>query len=142
METNLATIDAEQLSVIPTKTQVANATDSIVAIVEEGMVDPLKALATVTAIEKTFADAKKRITEYAINEAMKYSEKTISLAGATFCLKETGVKYDYSEDKEWSDLNDNMQEIKALMAGRETTLRQLGLCGKSSTTTVAVTLPK
>lgn len=138
----LVTINQEALQIVPTKTDVANAAQSLTAIVEEGYVNPLQALAAISAYEQVFATAKKAIQDFAINEAMKYPDKTINAYGAQFQLKETGVKYDYSQDQDWNDINANIEEMKALLKGRETTLRQLGLCSKSSTTTVSVTLAK
>ena len=136
----LATINVGDLEIIPTKTQVSNAVQAIATIVENGEVDPLKALACLTAYEKAFADAKKAIMEYAKSEAMKYTEKTISLGGAKFQLKETGVKYDYSGDETWRQIKEQMDGIAAELKGRETVLKSMGYYAKSATEILSVIL--
>lgn len=139
---DLTTILVDDLQVIPTKSQVASATDKIVAIVENGEIDPLQALATITALADTFAAAKKRITEFAITEAEKYPQKTISAYGAQFQLKEAGIKYDYSMNPEWvsqkEEVDKQTEELKAI----EAYLKAKGNFAKSATTTVSVILPK
>ena len=147
---NLAIISKDTLEVIPTKKEVAEATKHIVEIIEEGYTDPLKALAFVTAMADVFAEAKKAITPYAINEAGKYDEKIISLGGAEFQVKEGGVKYDFSKDAEWCDIKEQADGINALLKGREATLKDMQkkakngevYCTKTSTTTISVTLKK
>lgn len=147
---SLAIITKDTLEVVPTKKEVAEATNRIVSIVDEGYTDPLKALAFVSAMADVFTEAKKALTPIAITEAEKYTEKTISHGGAEFQLKEGGVKYDYSMDAEWCQLKEQADGINALLKGRETTLKNMQksakdgevYCTKTSTTTLSVTLRK
>ena len=136
------TTEIMKVANVPTKQEVADATEQIVSQVESGAINPLFALGVLTAYEKAVSDAKKSLLGICIAEAEKMSEKSIIVGGATFQLKESGVRYDFSTDREWNDINNELEEKKAMLKGRETVLRQLGYCSKFSTPTVAVTLAK
>ena len=142
MENKLQTIQAEDLMIVPTKSQIETAVDSIYFLVEEGKINPLQALATLSAFEKAFGDAKKSIMDFAITEAEKYPTKTIEMYGASFQLKESGVKYDYSHDDEWNQTNGQIKALTAQLKGRETVLKSIGKYEKYSTPTVSVILGK
>lgn len=127
---------------VPTKSDIQNQVTALVGQVEDGNINPLRAYGLLAALEKMAGDAKKELTEAAIAEAMKYPEKEIGVYGAKFQIKETGVKYDFSNDPEWCDYQEQIDLVKAQQKGRETILKNLKLCAKSSTTTVQVTLGK
>lgn len=127
---------------VPTKSDIQNQVTALVGQVEDGVINPLRAYGLLAALEKMAGDAKKELTEAAITEAMKYPEKEIGVYGAKFQIKETGVRYDFSNDPEWCDYQEQIDLVKAQQKGRETTLKNLKLCAKSSTTTVQVTLGK
>lgn len=127
---------------VPTKTEVANQTANLVAQVQEGEINPLRAYAIMAALEKVAIDVKKQIMEQVLTEHERYGEKTTSVYGATFERCEVGVKYDYTEDEEWRTLQENIDAIKIKQKARELILKQTGRCGKSSTTSVKVTLAK
>lgn len=127
---------------VPTKSDIQNQVTALVGQVEDGVINPLRAYGLLAALEKMAGDAKKELTEAAITEAMKYPEKEIGVYGAKFQIKETGVKYDFSNDPEWCDYQEQIDLVKAQQKGREATLKALKLCAKSSTTTVQVTLGK
>ena len=127
---------------VPTKSEVQEQTKKIVAQVEDGTIDPLRAYGLLTALEKTVSEARKAIANTALAEADKYGTRDINVFGANFTIKETGVRYDYSQDGEWQSYQDQLDEIRARQKGRETTLQQLKQCAKSSTTILQVTLTK
>lgn len=127
---------------IPTKEEVAKQIDEIVMQVEDGWTNPLQAQGLLTALEQVIAGAKKRIMPMAITEAEKYGKGTFGAFNAEFQVKEAGVKYDFSADGEWQDYQETIEQIKAQQKGRETVLKAMGMCGKSSTTTLQVTLKK
>ena len=132
---------SEQFAV-PTKADVAKQTESIVTQVQDGEINPLRVLAVMSALEKVATDVKKKIMDQALTEHEKYGEKTTTVFGATFERCEVGVKYDYSDDEEWKMYQDNIEAIKIEQKARELILKQTGRCGKSSTTSVKVTLAK
>lgn len=127
---------------VPTKSDIQNQVTAIVGQVKDGNINPLRAYGLLAALEKMAGDAKKELTEAAITEAMKYPEKEIGVYGAKFQIKETGVRYDFSNDPEWCDYQEQIDLVKAQQKGREATLKALKLCAKSSTTTLQVTLNK
>lgn len=127
---------------VPSKAEIALQVQGIVAKVADGDIDPLRAYGLLTALEKLAGDARKQIAEQAINQAAKYPEKEIGAFGATFQIKEAGVKYDYTSDPQWRDFQNEIDTIRAEQKGRETVLQQLKMCAKSSTTTLQVTLSK
>lgn len=127
---------------VPSKAEIALQVQGIVNKVSGGEIDPLRAYGLLTALEKVAGDARKQIAEQAINQAAKYPEKEIGAFGAKFQIKECGVKYDYSSDPQWRDLQAEIDTIRAEQKGRETVLQQLKMCARSSTTTLQVTLGK
>lgn len=141
MNNNNDTVLSEQ-GQVPSKSEVATMVEQLVAKVDEGEVNPLRAYGQLAAIEKIAGDARKRIAEQALDEASKYPEKNINAYGATFTIKEAGVKYDYSSDPEWRDYQEQIDIVRAQQKGRETVLQSLKLCAKSSTTTLQVTMAK
>jgi hypothetical protein len=80
--------------------------------------------------------------ENVLTENERYGEKTPTVFGATYERCEVGVKYDYTGDEEWCMLQENIDAIKIEQKARELILKQTGRCGKSSTTSVKVTLAK
>lgn len=138
METNLILSNTQ----VPTKAEIALQVQGIEKQVSDGLIDPLRAYGLLTAFEKVASEAKKAIAEQAIAEAEKYAEKEVGVFGAKFQLKEAGVKYDYSSDPQWRDLQNEIDIIRAEQKGRETVLQSLKMCAKSSTTTLQVTLNK
>lgn len=141
MNNNNDTVLSEQ-GQVPSKSEVATMVEQLVAKVDEGEINPLRAYGQLAAIEKIAGDARKRIAEQALDEASKYPEKNINAYGATFTIKEAGVKYDYSSDPEWRDYQEQIDIVRAQQKGRETVLQSLKLCAKSSTTTLQVTMAK
>lgn len=127
---------------VPSKSEIAQQVENIVNKVVEGDINAIRAYGLLTALEKLAGDARKQIAEQAIAEAEKYPEKEIGVYGAKFQIKETGVKYDYTQDGEWQSYQDQLTEIRARQKGREVTLQALKQCAKSSTTTLQVTLGK
>lgn len=127
---------------IPTKTEVANQASKLIEQVKEGEVSAMRAYALMTALEKVASDVKKGIMESVLTEHERYGEKTTTAYGVTYERCEVGVKYNYSEDEEWLMLEENIKAIRTEQKARELILKESGRCGKSSTTSVKVTLAK
>ena len=125
-----------------TNTEIANQATSLIDKVLNNEVSAIQTLAAITSLEKLTAAVKKGIAEKVLDEHDKYGEKKISAYGASFERCEVGVKYDYSEDKEWRMLQENIEAIRVEQKARELILKETGRCGKSSTTSVKVTLAK
>lgn len=131
-----------QENVVPTQALVVEQIDKIVTAVDNGEIDALKVIGDLTALEKVANTAKKAVMPYAINQAEKWGERSLSTFGAKYELAEAGVKYDYSEDEKWQKLMAKKEELDAKIKAREVELKKLGRCSKSSTTIVKVTLSK
>ena len=104
--------------------------------------NPLLAYAQLTALEEMIKASKERIKESALDEAERYGTKTIAAYGCEFQVKEAGVKYDYSDNAHWRDLKEAVDLATAELKGHETTLKKMGMCAKSATTVVSVSLAK
>ena len=127
---------------IPTKSEIAKQANKLIDQVKEGEIEAMRVYAMLTALEKVAADVKKGIIENVLTEHERYGEKTTTAYGATFERCEVGVKYDYSEDEEWRMYQENIEAIRIEQKARELILKETGRCGKSSTTSVKVTLAK
>lgn len=132
----------EQNTKVPTKAEISVAAVKLVERVDEGYMNPLLAYGQLTALEEVVKAAKERIKEAVLDEAERYGQKTIDAYGCEYQVKETGVKYDYSQNAHWRDLKETLDVAAAELKGHETTLKQMGLCSKTSTTSVSVTLKK
>jgi hypothetical protein len=127
---------------IPTKMEVANQASKLIDQVKEGEVEAMRVYAMMTALEKVASDVKKGILENVLTEHERYGERTTTVHGVTYERCEVGVKYDYTEDEEWCMMQENIDAIKIEQKARELILKKSGRCGKSSTTSVKVTLAK
>ncbi len=132
----------EQNMKVPTKAEISVAAAKLVERVDEGYMNPLPAYGQLTALEEAIKAAKERIKEPALDEAERYGQKTFAAYGCEYQVKETGVKYDYSQNAHWRELKETLDLAAAELKGYETTLKQMGLCSKTSTTSVSVTLKK
>lgn len=129
----------KETTMIPTKEKMQSMLDALLSNVDEGWVDPMQAYGLAAAMEKLFGEAKKRLSAQAVAEAEKYPEKDIFRFGGVFTLKESGAKYDYSNDKEWRDYEENIKALRTEQKARELILKAGNQCSKSSTTILQVT---
>lgn len=122
---------------VPTKAEISAKVSEIVSSVQEGNASALRTYGQLNAIKKACEDAMKDILESAINEREQYGKES-RIFGVNFDVVEGGAKYDYSADKEWSDLQEQIDALKLEQKGRETILKGAGRCAKSSKTTLKV----
>ena len=129
--------------VVPSKAEIALQVQNIADLVSNGEIDPLRAYGLLTALEKVAGDAKKAIAEKAISEKEKYgNEKQTSVYGATFEIAEAGVKYDYSVNPAWRELQEQIDILRAEQKGLEKSMVMLKAAPKTSTTIIKCTLNK
>ncbi len=127
---------------VPTKQEIAAQIKQVTDQVADGTINPLRAFGLLSALEKVVSEAKKNMLDLALMEADKYPERDKSVYGAVFTIKESGVKYDFSDNAEWNALQIQIEQLKAQQRGLETTLKLLGKYAKSSTTTLQVNFAK
>lgn len=114
---------------IPTsKTEQTELAKNFALLLIEGEVSPLEAAAKLRSmkevIELTLKD--KEVNEIIISEIGKYGKgETPSAFGAKFQVKETGVKYDFSQcnDPIWNQLKAEADAISEKMKEREAYLK-------------------
>ena len=85
--------------------------ESIVRNFDESSKDPLQVLAFVSKM-KTMLDAiEKGLTEKSMNDLHSYGGKKEAF-GIDFQISEVGVKYDYSENIKWIELQNQINELE------------------------------
>lgn len=72
--------------------------------VEAGDIDPLRLRTVIAMYEKAFDQIKKVVTEKALDEFDKYSEKALMKGDCQIERMEAGVSYDYSNDSVWNEI--------------------------------------
>jgi len=143
-EDNVLVLD-ENVSRIPTKKEIDAASVRLVNRVDEGYMNPLLAYGQLTALEAVVKAAKERIAEQALEEAQKYEKEGTIPFGAYNCdfqVKESGVKYDFSDNARWRELKEVLDLANAELKSHEDLLKRMKQCAKSSKTIVQVTLHK
>ena len=123
---------------VPTKAEITAKVNEIVSEVREGNASALRTYGQLNAIKKACEDAMKEVLESAINEREQWGKES-RIFGVNIDIVEGGVKYDYSADKEWSDLQEQIDALKLEQKGRETILKGAGRYSKSSKTTLKIT---
>ena len=122
---------------VPTKAEISAKVSEIVSNVQEGNASALRTYGQLNAIKKACEDAMKEVLDSAITEREKYG-KDNRIFGVSIDIVEGGVKYDYSADKDWSDLQEQIDALKLEQKGRETILKGAGRYAKSSKTTLKI----
>ena len=122
---------------VPTKSDITAKVNEIVNEVREGNASALRTYGQLNAIKKACEAAMTEVLESAINEREQWGKES-RIFGVNFDIVEGGVKYDYSADKEWSDLQEQIKALQLEQKGRETILKGAGLYAKSSKTTLKV----
>lgn len=110
-----------------TKEQALAFSDKLVGEVESGNISALDLHIKLIAMEKSIADVKKRIAEYALSESEKYGSKSFEHLHAKVDVVEVGVKYDYSScgDAEWHEIDDQINSLSEKKKDREKFLKTL-----------------
>lgn len=144
-----------------TKDQRASFAADLINRIDNGDVDPLTVHLQIKCVE----DIVKQVTSNTnyrnslITAAETHGQKSFLLHNAKFEIKETGVKYDFSQcnDPEYAELSAQLEDLNAKLKARQDFLKTVPSKGldviveggevvtvyppsKSSTTNVAVTL--
>lgn len=144
------------------KTDIATAVDAqIDAALESGNALELRRMGAIMEDTAKRINSDERVRESCVAEIEKYG-KNHTINGVKYDIRETGVKYDFSEcgDTIYNDLVEILNQYKAKVKEREEYLKRLPREGitqvneetgeiyrvyppaRSSTTNVAVTIPK
>ena len=119
----------EQLTTILTKSQVIKLFETTKDQIMAGEAEPLKVAIQLKALEDVIKKLRTdiQIKDYTLEEAERYGEKSFDVHGANFQIKETGVKYDYSNcnDATLEGLYNKMNDLKKKIKDRENMLKMI-----------------
>ena len=95
--------------------------------IDEGHMHPLQVAAQFKFIEEVITNVKEELRQRVVAEQDKYGKEKMTYHGATFDIKEAGVKYDYShcDDTIWNDLKQQLDALNDKMKEREAFLKAL-----------------
>lgn len=95
--------------------------------IDEGHMHPLQVAAQFKFIEDVMTNVKEELRQRVIAEQDKYGKEKMTYHGATFDIKEAGVKYDYSDcnDTIWDDLKQQIDALTEQIKEREAFLKNL-----------------
>ena len=94
---------------------------------DEGHITPLQLAAQLKFVEDIITNVKEELRQRVVSEQSKYGKEKMTYHGATFDIKEAGVKYDYShcDDTIWNDLKQQLDSLNDKMKEREAFLKSL-----------------
>ena len=95
--------------------------------IDEGHMHPLQVAAQFKFIEEVMTNVKEELRQRVIAEQDKYGKQAMTYHGATFDIKEAGIKYDYSkcDDMIWNDLKQQLDALNEQIKEREAFLKTL-----------------
>lgn len=124
--------------------------------VESGRENPIDVALRLKVLEEVLKETREKISKYTCDELDKYPKGSVNIFDARIEKMETAVRYDYSSDSIWNELNVRYKEIEELKKSREELLKKIPTGStlvdengeaaigpiKTSTTTYKVTLAK
>lgn len=95
--------------------------------IDEGHMHPLQVAAQFKFIEDVISNVKEELRQRVIAEQDKYGKQVMTYHGATFEIKEGGIRYDYSDcnDTIWNDLKQQLDALNEQIKEREAFLKTL-----------------
>lgn len=95
--------------------------------IDEGHMHPLQVAAQFKFVEDVINNVKEELRQRVIAEQDKYGKERMTFHGATFDIKEAGIKYDYSncDDTIWNDLKQQLNNLNDKMKEREAFLKTI-----------------
>ena len=107
---HLVTIPKSDIS----KADIADIAANLIARIEEGEVNPIAAHVRLKAVVKALEQVLKATEQTVRDEAEKHG-KTFSAFGAEIQLKDGALTPDYTQDKVWQDLNEQLTYREELL---------------------------
>lgn len=94
---------------------------------DEGHITPLQLAAQLKFVEDVITNVKEELRQRVVAEQSKYGKERMSYQGASFDIKEAGVKYDYSQcqDEKWNEINILVEGLTEERKEREAFLKTL-----------------
>ena len=110
-----------------TKASIKEQSIALLKDMDEGHITPLQLAAQLKFVEDIITNVKEELRQRVIAEQSKYGKERMTFHGATFDIKEAGIKYDFSkcEDDIWNDIEKKMQMLTERRKEREAFLKTL-----------------
>ena len=110
-----------------TKDSIKEQSLALLKDLDEGFIAPLQLAAQLKLVEDVISNVKEELRQRVVSEQSKYGKEKMTYHGATFDIKEAGVKYDYSHcnDTIWDDLKQQLDNLSIKMKEREAFLKTL-----------------
>ena len=110
-----------------TKESIKEQSINLLKDLDEGHITPLQLAAQLKFVEDIITNVKEELRQRVIAEQSKYGKDRMTYQGASFDIKEAGVKYDYSncEDEIWNYIDKHIQELTEQRKEREAFLKTL-----------------
>ena len=112
MKTNLMLLDSDMDVLSLSKNEIQSFAESMIRNFDESSKDPLQMLAFISKMKTMLDVIEKGLTEKSMNDLNSYGGKHTAF-GIDFQISEVGVKYDYSENIKWVELNNQISELDA-----------------------------
>jgi prefoldin subunit 5 len=127
----------ELLSSTPelTKTNVKETAEQMISEIENGSTSLFETASKIEFMIQTMEQVMAKVRENLVDELHKYGNESkvgVKTNGVTFKLKETGVKYEYSNTALWNQKKQAIDELTTELKSLETTLKSV----KTKMTTV------
>lgn len=114
-----------RLNYVPTRKHLDEVVNKTVSsILDDCDVMPMKAWGMLTALEKFCADVKSRIKDAACDEALDYGPGEFASDGCRYELRRGGVKYDYTVNPDWNELQSQMDALRGKQKALETRIKK------------------
>ena len=84
----------------------------IAKMVEDGIVDPLKAFLALKEIENKAKEYKKKIEDIALDEIAKYGREGVDIDGYSLNLKRSAGRWDFKHIEEIVETEKHLKELK------------------------------
>ena len=110
-----------------TKELIKEQSIALLADLDHGNITPLQLASQLKFVEDIITNVKEELRQRVVAEQSKYGKERMTYKGATFDVKEAGVKYDYSQcdDTIWNDLKQQLDALNDKMKEREAFLKTL-----------------
>jgi hypothetical protein len=94
---------------------------------DEGHISPLQLASQLKFVEDIITNVKEELRQRVVAEQSKYGKETMNYHGASFDIREAGIKYDYSQcqDTIWNDLRQQIDAFNDKIKEREAFLKTL-----------------
>lgn len=96
-------------------TETQTSIERLISGVESGDINGLEVFAVFKKLEAIFDTAKKKVEEYAMDEAERYNEKTFKLNEVTFSVRKGYAKYDFASDPIYREISEKLKQRETLL---------------------------